>query len=131
MLNGRYIKKLGCAVMSEKIDKEYLRNTLEHQKERVLESLKLSEEYARPVELDQSRQGRLSRMDALRQQAMSQDSLHRLQLELRRIEATLGRLDFENYGYCIKCGDDIEYERLKANPSLVVCKECMNADRDG
>ena len=117
--------------MLEKIDKSYLRNTLQHQKEMVLESLKLSEEFARPVELDQSCQGRLSRMDALQQQAMSQASLHRLQLELTQIEAALGRLDFEDYGYCIKCGDDIEYERLKANPSFVLCKECMTVDRDG
>jgi DnaK suppressor protein len=117
-------------MMSEKLDKTLLRNALEQQKAKVLESLKLNEESARPVELDQSRQGRLSRMDALQQQAMSQASLHRLQLELRRIEATLQRLDSDDYGYCIKCGDEIEWERLKANPSLVVCKECMDASKE-
>ncbi|HHG8515372.1 TPA: TraR/DksA family transcriptional regulator [Legionella pneumophila] len=112
--------------MSESINKDVLKQILEQQKEKALESLKSCEESVRPVELDQTRQGRLSRMDALQQQAMSQATLHRLQLELKRIDATLRRLHNEDYGYCIKCGDEIEWERLKINPSLVVCRECMD-----
>lgn len=111
--------------MSVQLDKNLLRTILNEQKTKTMDALKLSEEYARPVELDQSRLGRLSRMDALQQQAMSQARLHRLQSELRRIDATLQRLESDDYGYCIKCGDDIAWERLKINPSLVVCADCM------
>ncbi|WP_226997949.1 TraR/DksA family transcriptional regulator [Legionella pneumophila] len=111
------------------MNKPLLKQILEQQKEKALESLKYCAESSRPVELDQTRQGRLSRMDALQQQAMSQATLHRLQLELKRIDATLRRLDNDDYGYCIKCGDEIEWERLKINPSLAVCKECMSENK--
>jgi len=48
-----------------------------------------------PVELDQARVGRLSRMDAMQQQAMSQAALRLAGLERLRIEAALKRIDSE------------------------------------
>ena len=43
-----------------------------------------AEESRRPVELDQSRVGRLSRMDALQDQAMALETERRRKIELRR-----------------------------------------------
>jgi len=115
--------------MTEKIDKSYLRKVLEQQKEKAHEDLISYKEAARPVELDQTRQGRLSRMDAMQQQAMTQASIQRIELELKRIDATLIRLNSEDYGYCIRCGEEIEWARLKINPSVVVCKDCFEEKR--
>jgi DnaK suppressor protein len=50
------------------------------------------------VELDQSRTGRLSRMDALQLQAMAQAEQVRSQVELRQIEAALERLKSGDFG---------------------------------
>ena len=112
--------------MSNEIDKDYLRERLQTQKQQTLVSLESAQQSAQPVELDQARQGRLSRIDAIQQQAMSQDRVHRLQLELKRIDAALQRLDTDDYGYCIKCGDGIEWQRLKSNPAVLKCQDCID-----
>jgi DnaK suppressor protein len=76
------------------------------------------------VELDQQRQGRLSRMDALQGQAMAQEAARRRQMELDRIDAALGRLDADEYGYCLACGEEIAPARLDADPAIPTCVDC-------
>jgi DnaK suppressor protein len=46
-----------------------------------------------PVELDQTRVGRLSRMDALQGQAMAQETARRRDQEVARIDAALKRVE--------------------------------------
>ena len=76
------------------------------------------------VELDQSRVGRLSRMDALQAQAMSKATQSRRAQELKRIEAALRRLDEGEFGYCLVCGGDIPPARLANDPTTPVCIDC-------
>lgn len=76
------------------------------------------------VELDQSRVGRLSRMDALQAQAMSQASGRRRQLMLRKITAALLRLDNGDYGYCLSCEEAIVPKRLAIDPTATLCVAC-------
>ncbi len=78
----------------------------------------------RPIELDQQSVGRLSRMDSLQMQAMDQARDARRAMDLRRIEAALGRLDDGEYGYCVKCGDEIGVRRLKLDPATPQCTSC-------
>ena len=86
-----------------------------------------SRDSAGVVELDQTRMGRLSRMDALQQQAMAKASQGRKQLEIRRVRAALGRIRSGDYGYCLECDEDIPLPRLKFNPAAPLCVRC--ADR--
>ena len=58
-----------------------------------------AEDSRRPVELDQTRVGRLSRMNALQDQAMALETERRRGGELNRIEAALERLAAGDYGY--------------------------------
>lgn len=82
------------------------------------------------VELDQSKVGRVSRMDALQQQAMSAAVGQRARLELTAIEAALRRIENGEYGSCVTCGEDIVEKRLRANPSVITCIRCAeNAER--
>ncbi|WP_415236652.1 TraR/DksA family transcriptional regulator [Sneathiella sp.] len=80
----------------------------------------------KPVELDQSRVGRLSRMDALQNQAMAQDTVRRRKNELTRIDAALQRLVDGDYGYCVTCDEEISEKRLSLDPSTPVCIECAS-----
>jgi DnaK suppressor protein len=80
-----------------------------------------------PVELDQASVGRLSRMDALQVQAMAQASEARRRDEVRRIEAALRRIEQDEYGYCLRCGDDIAEGRLEADPTATVCIPCASS----
>ncbi len=80
-----------------------------------------------PVELDRARVGRLSRMDAMQQQAMSQATSRLTDLERQRIEAALARMKEGEYGYCLACGDEIAEGRLRFDPSVATCIDCAQA----
>jgi len=78
----------------------------------------------KPVELDQTRVGRLSRMDALQGQAMAQETARRRDNEVARINAALKRVDDDEYGYCLACGEKIAVKRLALDPMAAVCVTC-------
>ncbi|MBT4489353.1 MAG: TraR/DksA family transcriptional regulator [Rhodospirillaceae bacterium] len=78
----------------------------------------------KPVELDQSKVGRLSRMDAMQDQAMAQESERRRAGELQRIEAALARLKAGEYGYCVRCDEEIAPARLNLDPAVATCINC-------
>lgn len=79
---------------------------------------------AATVELDQTRVGRLSRMDALQDQAMARATASRRELELTRIGAALARIEDGEFGDCIKCGEPIPAARLAIDPAILVCVAC-------
>jgi len=45
--------------------------------------------------------------------------------ELRQLDAARSRMDEGHYGECIRCGGEIGYARLRANPSAVRCIDCQ------
>jgi DnaK suppressor protein len=78
----------------------------------------------RPIELDQTSVGRLSRMDSLQVQAMAQAAERRRFGEIKRVEAAIQRIDADEYGYCLKCGEAIAASRLKIDPTIATCIGC-------
>lgn len=76
------------------------------------------------VELDQSKVGRLSRMDAMQAQAMAKASMDRRDAILRGIAAALKRVDEGKYGICLECGALINPKRLEFDPTVLLCIEC-------
>jgi DnaK suppressor protein len=80
------------------------------------------------VELDQTTQGRLSRMDALQGQAMAQEVARRREAEIRRIDAALQRIDDDEYGYCIACGEEVALKRLELDPATPNCIDCARSE---
>lgn len=76
------------------------------------------------VELDQQAVGRLSRQDALQNQAMAKATQARRQVERKRLAAALVRMDEGEYGYCEDCGDEIAPGRLELDPAATHCVEC-------
>jgi|GEM_PF-98007 len=79
------------------------------------------------VELDQTRVGRLSRMDAMQAQAMSQETGRRRRRYIVRINAALERIRNGDYGMCIECGEKINPRRLEADPAATLCIHCAEA----
>ena len=84
-----------------------------------------------PVELDQTKVGRLSRMDALQDQAMQVEVENRRRVELQRIDAALARIEDGEYGYCVRCGDEIEGKRLALDPAVPFCQDCAQSGNSG
>lgn len=106
------------------LDLDVFRKLLETRRSELIGDDALGREAAGTVELDQTRQGRLSRMDALQQQAMAAETQRRRSLELKRIGAALRRLQEGEYGYCLSCGEDIVPARLKLDPAVTQCVAC-------
>ena len=78
------------------------------------------------VTLDQQSVGRLSRMDALQRQAMAQATERRRLAERARIAAALERINDGEWGYCVKCGEEIAEKRLRHDPSVANCVNCAS-----
>ncbi|MES9991816.1 MAG: TraR/DksA C4-type zinc finger protein [Candidatus Thiodiazotropha sp.] len=79
------------------------------------------------VELDQSRVGRLSRMDALQAQQMAQETARRRQQQLTKIAGALQRIDAGGYGKCFVCKGAIDIRRLEADPTITRCIDCAES----
>ena len=103
---------------------EDLRAELERQLQRLEKSMSVSEEASRPVELDQQAVGRLSRMDSLQSQHMSQNLHEREQARYAAVRAALKRMDVGEYGVCTGCGSEIAYGRLMVVPEAERCPGC-------
>ncbi|MCP5075891.1 MAG: TraR/DksA family transcriptional regulator [Rhodobacteraceae bacterium] len=76
------------------------------------------------VVLDQQSVGRLSRMDAIQQQAMANATHQRRLAEIARAKAALVRIDQDEFGWCVDCGEEISTKRLDHDPSLPTCITC-------
>jgi len=85
-----------------------------------------SKKNSKPIELDQARVGRLSRIDAMQAQQMAQEVARRRQHQLRMIEGALRRIESGEYGYCFVCGEEIDVRRLAADPSNTHCIVCVD-----
>ena len=101
-----------------------IRSLLESRRADILALIDDHGDDSRPVELDQTRVGRLSRMDALQSQAMAQETERRRHQELARIEQALKRLENGDYGDCLECGEPIPPKRLAFDPSVALCIDC-------
>ena len=109
------------------IDLQDLEARLKARRAELLHLEEVTEEQRRPVELDQSRVGRLSRMDALQDQAMSLETERRRQLELQRIDSALARMAEGEYGFCVNCGEEIAARRLALDPAVPICVDCAES----
>lgn len=92
--------------------------------EELLGMTEATKELLRPVALDQTSVGRLSRMDAMQSQAMAQESKRRREIQLSRIKAALERLEDGEYGYCAVCEEEIAPRRLEIDPATPFCLKC-------
>ncbi len=107
----------------EQIRQKLLRLKLELQQ---LEEI--SKEASGPVELDQTRVGRVSRMDAMQVQQMAQESARRRRHQLLEIKRALRRIDSGEYGYCSVCEEEIDPRRLSVDPTNTRCIGCVEKD---
>ncbi|MEZ5810686.1 MAG: TraR/DksA C4-type zinc finger protein [Rhizobiaceae bacterium] len=106
------------------IDTDRAHQRLVAKKAELEEFSQLSADARAPVELDQQAVGRLSRMDALQNQAMQQAAERARKRDLVRIEMAERRLAAGDYGYCGECGEEIPDGRLKIDPMAERCVRC-------
>jgi DnaK suppressor protein len=110
------------------LDEEAIRSLelkIREQREQLTGALAVDIGDGKIVELDQTRIGRLSRMDAMAQKEMSRATRARMQTELRRVDAAIARLQAGRYGVCCLCQDDVEINRLQSDPATPFCLPCL------
>ncbi|PCJ12086.1 MAG: conjugal transfer protein TraR [Gammaproteobacteria bacterium] len=92
--------------------------------------LKVREEYANansePVELDQAKVGRLSRMDAMQARQIVLETSRRRKEQLLRVQAALRRIELNGFGYCVQCDTAMDIRRLNVDPSHAKCIQCAD-----
>jgi DnaK suppressor protein len=104
--------------------REQIRAELLHALQRLERSLKISGRAARPVKLDQTSVGRLSRIDALQNQQMTQGLQARENARYAQVVEALQRLERGGFGVCGGCGQPIPFERLLVFPETLRCAAC-------
>lgn len=107
------------------IDLTAFRERIEADLLRLAEAIRQAEDSAATVQLDQSSVGRLSRMDAMQQQAMAQELRERLTTQKRRLAAALARVEAGTFGSCCQCGAELDARRLQHDPATVFCPDCV------
>ena len=65
--------------------------------------------------------GRVSRIDAIQQQSMIQANRRAAQQRLAQARSALSRIDEDEYGECVSCGETVGFARLKARPETPFC----------
>ncbi|MCJ2166154.1 MULTISPECIES: TraR/DksA C4-type zinc finger protein [unclassified Pseudodesulfovibrio] len=81
-------------------------------------------ELVKPVAPDNAI-GRISRMDNIVNQSVSEAQLSKSKVRLVRLQDALKRVDEdEDFGLCIDCGDPIPMARLQAMPETQFCVQC-------
>lgn len=78
------------------------------------------------IELDQTRVGRLARMDAVQHHAIAQAQGERAAKQLKLLELLLSKVDNEDFGECHCCGEAIPLGRLLIRPESLRCVECAD-----
>lgn len=90
-----------------------------------MEFLGLSSEASKTVELDQARMGRVTRGDAMQQQAMVSAAHQRDEKRLLAVRKALQRIEHDEFGYCSECGEEIKAARLAIAPEIELCLICQ------
>ena len=108
------------------IDTNAMKKRLLGRRRELEEIIRSSVETKTDPDLDQQRIGRLSRMDAMQQQAMEEETGRRRGQELARITAALQRIDDGDYGYCTACDEPIALKRLENDPATPLCIACAS-----
>lgn len=78
------------------------------------------------VTLYQQSVGRLSRMDALQQQAMAKANQARRNAQRQAVLAALNRVHDGSFGMCAECDEPIAPARLRLNPTVLTCINCAS-----
>ncbi|WP_223670896.1 TraR/DksA family transcriptional regulator [Kangiella shandongensis] len=108
-----------------KEQQRHYKEELQRLEAELMEYLGLTSESSQTVELDQARQGRVSRGDAMQQQAMVNASHVRDQKHLKAVRRALKRIDSDDYGFCLGCGENIDDKRLEIAPETELCLDCQ------
>jgi len=81
------------------------------------------EETSKPVPPDNAI-GRLTRMEAISSQGISEASLNSAKVKLVKLEKALKKVHLPQFGVCALCSNSIPQRRIMLIPESTVCVSC-------
>lgn len=108
-----------------KTEIDHLRQKLLDLRARLLEREASSQEWTRPVDLDQSGMGRLSRMDAIQALRTAGEDARQRARQIQKIEGALRRISLGEYGTCFVCEEELDLPMLSGDPTITRCMNCV------
>ncbi|MBS4039826.1 MAG: TraR/DksA C4-type zinc finger protein [Flavobacteriales bacterium] len=104
--------------------------TNEEIKQKILDEIskteKLINEYqemTKPVAPDVAI-GRISRMDAINNKAVTESALRQAQEKLNKLKYVLSKIGSKDFGICMKCKTQIPIGRILIRPESMYCVNC-------
>ncbi len=85
--------------------------------------LKLRKE-STPIAPDSSI-GRITRMEAINEKAISDANLRKSECRLQQLKKTHQAIDSDDFGICVRCDEPISIKRLEIIPESQVCMNCI------
>lgn len=110
--------------MPDELDLNAFRAQLNQLVEELEREIAEDNDQADTVTLDQSRVGRLSRMDALQGQQMALETQRRRERQLKAARLALRKIESGDFGECDECGEPINPKRLAFDPTVPLCINC-------
>ena len=80
------------------------------------------------IELDQTRVGRLARMEAMQHHAIAQVQHERAKDQRLALQRLLSRIEDDDFGECYYCGEEIGVGRMLIRPESMKCIVCAEAE---
>ena len=81
------------------------------------------EETSKPVAPDNAI-GRLTRMEAISSQGISEASFNSAKVKLAKLEKALEKVHLPEFGVCVRCSNSIPQGRIMLMPESTVCVNC-------
>lgn len=116
------------------IDYEHFKKKLEVEKKLLEEELEavgrrnpdnLSDWEATPIDRDTSQADENTIADSIEGYEDNLAIVNTLEARYQDLESALDKIEHGTYGLCQVCGEEIEVERLEANPSARTCRKHM------
>ena len=105
-------------------------NEKEELKQKIIEEIKIQEHLidslkktSKPVSPDNAI-GRLTRMDAISSQGVSEASLNASRNKLNKLKKVMSKIDVPDFGICVRCSNVIPHQRIILIPESVLCVDC-------
>ncbi|RCT53724.1 TraR/DksA C4-type zinc finger protein [Winogradskyella sp. KYW1333] len=68
--------------------------------------------------------GRVSRMDAINNKSVNENSLRQVEVKLSNLKRVLENVGTPNFGICVKCKNQIPIGRILIRPQSLLCVNC-------
>ena len=107
-------------------EKKELKQKIVTEIEKVKKDIVDLEEQSKPI-APENAIGRISRMDAINNKAVSEASLRKSKMKLNNLDVALTKIDTPGFGICSRCKQPIQPARLMYMPESTRCVNC--ADR--